>query len=103
MPGSYWLDLRGYDPGKTARGLEIPIRVLQGGRDYQVGRTDFDLWQKALAGRKNAQCKWYPALNHLFVAGTAPPGAGEYAAPGHVDAQVIGDLTAAIGGQAGGH
>ncbi len=102
LPGSYWLDLRSYDPAKTARGLAIPIRVLQGGHDYQVGRTDFDLWQKALAGRTNARCTWYPALNHLFVASTAAPGQGEYAQPGHVDAQVIKDLAAAIGGPGAG-
>src|SRR6202041_3132930 len=34
--GAYWLDLRGYDPVKTASQLKIPILVLQGGRDYQV-------------------------------------------------------------------
>ena len=31
IPGSYFLDLRNYDPGKVAAGLKVPILVLQGG------------------------------------------------------------------------
>ena len=31
LPGSYFLDLRGYDPAATAARLKIPILVLQGG------------------------------------------------------------------------
>ncbi|HMM35089.1 MAG TPA: hypothetical protein PKA62_10195, partial [Thermoanaerobaculia bacterium] len=35
VPASYWLSFRGYDPAATAKGLGLPILVLQGGRDYQ--------------------------------------------------------------------
>src|SRR6185503_5476190 len=42
IPGSYFLDLRGYHPDRVAGALKIPILVLQGGRDYQVGRADYD-------------------------------------------------------------
>jgi dienelactone hydrolase len=97
LPGSYWLDLRGYDPAQLAAGLRIPVRVLQGGRDYQVTQADFDLWKKALAGRANAACTWYPDLNHLFVAGQGAAGPAEYAQPGNVDGRVIDELATAIG------
>jgi dienelactone hydrolase len=91
-PASYWLDLRRYDAAKTAAGLKIPIFVLQGGRDYQVTRTDFGAWKRALAGRKNVELKLYPALNHLFVEGTGESRPAEYEQPGHVAEQVITDL-----------
>lgn len=96
LPGSYWLDLRGYEPARVAAGLRIPVRVLQGGRDYQVVRADFDLWKQTLAGRANAVCTWYPELNHLFVAGEGAPGPAEYAQAGHVDGRVIEELATAI-------
>jgi dienelactone hydrolase len=91
-PASYWLDLRRYDAAKTAAGLKIPIFVLQGGRDYQVTRTDFDAWKRALAGHKNVELKLYPALNHLFVEGTGESRPAEYEQPGHVAEPVITDL-----------
>jgi dienelactone hydrolase len=91
-PASYWLDLRRYDAAKTAAGLKIPIFVLQGGRDYQVTRTDLDAWKQALAGRKDAEVKLYPALNHLFVEGAGESRPAEYERPGHVAEQVIADL-----------
>ena len=50
--GAYWLDLRGYDPVKTASLLKIPILILQAGRDYQVTNANFDEWSKALSKRR---------------------------------------------------
>jgi dienelactone hydrolase len=89
VPASYWLSLRNYHPGRVAAALRIPILVLQGGRDYQVPPSEFALWKKALAGHKNATFQLYPALNHIFVAGTGPSIPSEYLKPGHVDGEVI--------------
>lgn len=91
IPGAYFLDLRPYDPAAMAARLTIPILVLQGGRDYQVTRTDYDLWQKALSGHRNARFEFFPALDHLFM---TAPGDGmvtphAYQLPGHVDATVV--------------
>ena len=97
VPGSYFLDLRAYDPARTAAGLEVPILVLHGERDYQVVRADYDGWQRALAGHPRAQLKLYPAFNHLFQAGSGPSMPSEYARPdGHVAAEVIDDVAAFI-------
>jgi alpha-beta hydrolase superfamily lysophospholipase len=82
LPGSYWLDLRAYDPVRAAAALTIPVVVLQGGRDYQVSRADFERWQKALAGRRSATLRWYPELDHLFATGSGPPGPADYQRPG---------------------
>jgi dienelactone hydrolase len=98
IPGSYFLDLRGYRPDATAAALAIPVLVVQGGRDYQVGRADFERWQRALAAKRDATCTWLPELNHLFVAGSGASGPEEYGQPGHVDGRVVDILTGVCAG-----
>ena len=94
IPGSYFLDLRNYDPAKVAAGLKIPILVLQGGRDYQVTSADFDIWKKELANDPRATFKFYPSYTHLFNpgAGSGPPSPQDYAVPGNVGADVVEDI-----------
>ncbi|MEO7273627.1 MAG: alpha/beta fold hydrolase, partial [Vicinamibacterales bacterium] len=77
-PASYWLDLRGYDAPAAAAQVTQPMLVLQGERDYQVTLADFSRWKAALAGRTDVTFHSYPALNHLFVAGTGPSLPAEY-------------------------
>jgi hypothetical protein len=87
--GAYWLDLRGYDPVKTARKLKIPILILQGGRDYQVTPSNYEAWATAIGRRSNVTMKIYPDLNHLFMSGTGRSAPTEYEQPGHVSESVI--------------
>ena len=96
VPGSYWLDLRGYHPAELAAKLSVPMLILQGERDYQVRMADWEGWKKALAGRSNVTFKSYPALNHLFVAGSGPSTPADYQQPGHVSEEVIADIAAWI-------
>ena len=91
-PASYWIDLRGYDPPAAASRLKQRMFVLQGERDYQVTMDDFAAWQRALGSRANVQLKSYPALNHLFIAGSGPSAPAEYERPGHVDDNVVRDI-----------
>ncbi len=91
-PPAYWLDLRGYDPAEAAKGIDRPILILQGRRDYQVTMADFRRWRDALAGRANVDLKVYPALNHLFIAGEGKSMPAEYERAGHVARQVVDDL-----------
>ena len=95
-PASYWLDLRGYDPPAAASLLKQPMLALQGERDYQVTVDDFSAWRRALGSRANVQLKSYPALNHLFIAGSGPSSPAEYQRPGHVDEAVVRDIAAWI-------
>jgi hypothetical protein len=97
IPGSYWLDLRTYRPVETAASLGIPVLVLRGERDYQVGAADFAAWQRGLAAKQDAAFASYPALNHLFMAGTGAPRPQEYATAGHVAAEVVHDIATWIG------
>jgi dienelactone hydrolase len=91
LPGSYFLDMRRYHPAALATSLSIPTLVLQSGRDFHVGRADYDGWAKALGGHLAATLKLYPTLNHLFEAGSGPPGPEEY---GHPDQHMAEDVVA---------
>lgn len=95
---AYWADILAYDPVATARSLTVPMLILQGERDYQVTRVDFAAWKDGLAGRAGVQFKSYPALNHLFIAGSGQPNPGEYDVPGNVAREVVDDIAAWIAG-----
>ncbi len=93
---SYWLGLKSYLPLEAARSLGKPLLILQGERDYQVPMADFYGWKKELGGRPGVVLKSYPALNHLFAPGKGRSAPAEYEKPGHVAAEVIGDIAAFV-------
>ncbi|MGH9220268.1 MAG: alpha/beta fold hydrolase [Vicinamibacterales bacterium] len=95
-PASYWLDLRGYDPPAVARLVKPRMLWLQGERDYQVTADDFSKWKAALGSRRDVTFRSYPALNHLFIAGTGSSLPAEYQVPGHVAEDVIRDIASWI-------
>ena len=95
-PASYWLDLRGYDPPSAARQVKAPMLILQGERDYQVTMDEFAKWKAALGTRSDVTFRSYPALNHLFIAGSGASLPAEYQRPGHVAEDVIRDIAAWI-------
>jgi dienelactone hydrolase len=95
-PAAYWLDLRGYDAPAAAKALKQPLLVLQGERDYQVTPAEFEKWKAALAGHAAVTFRSYPALNHLFIAGTGKSLPTEYQASGHIAEEVVTDIAAFI-------
>jgi dienelactone hydrolase len=95
-PPVYWLDVRKYDPLKVAQQLTQSLLILQGGRDYQVTRVDFNRWKEALGPGPNVSFKYYPKLNHQFIAGEGKSTPDEYEKPGHVAEPVITDIVAWI-------
>ncbi len=92
IPGEYWIDMRNQHGVKFIGELEIPVLVLQGGRDYQVTLEDFDGWKHALAHRDKATFQIYPDLNHLFMHGQGPATPDEYEVPNHVSGRVVDDV-----------
>jgi uncharacterized protein len=94
--GAYWLDLRDYNPVKTAQKLKIPILVLQGGRDYQVTLDNYKDWQAGIGKRSNATLKFFPEANHLFIFGEGKATPQDYDKPGHVNSQVIDAIAAFV-------
>ena len=97
VPAAYWLSLRGYEPTKVAAGLSTPVLVLSGDRDYQVPAADYELWQKALAGKPNAKLKRFAGLNHLFMEGTGTPSPAEYQKESHVAESVVDEIAEWMG------
>ena len=89
MYGAYWLDLRAYDPLKTAAKLKIPILIVQGGRDYQVTPSNFQAWSDALSNNRNVTLRNYPDLDHLFIHGTGASKPSDYARLDHVSSEVV--------------
>lgn len=88
---NYWLSLNDYNQVATAKALRCKILVLQGGRDYQVTKTDYDIWKKELTGT-NVQFKLYNNLNHLFMEGTGKSTPNEYNKEGNIPEYVIKDI-----------
>ncbi|ADY53571.1 alpha/beta hydrolase fold protein [Pseudopedobacter saltans DSM 12145] len=91
LPISYWLDLNSLNQVATAKKLKNRILVIQGGNDYQVTLTDYNLWKSALKG-KNVTFKLYPMLNHLFSFVSEKGTGAQYQEPGNVEAVLVTDL-----------
>jgi dienelactone hydrolase len=92
LPASYWIDLNNYSQVNVAKTLKQKIYVLQGGNDFQVSKTDFDLWNTALGKKKNVQLKFYPEINHLFSPQTEKGTMAQYQNPVSVSEPLIHDL-----------
>lgn len=92
LPGSWWSSLLDYDQVATARRVEVPLTILQGGRDYQVTEADFDRWEAELADRPDTRTTLYPALSHLFQSGAEPSLGAEYNFHDNVAEGVVTDL-----------
>ncbi|SJZ75480.1 alpha/beta hydrolase [Novilysobacter spongiicola] len=92
LPPGYWRQFDAIDPVADAVQTELPMLLLQGGRDFQVVDADWQLWQRALGDRDDVTLRHYPSLNHLGIAGDGPGSLEEYQTPGHVDERLIGDI-----------
>jgi len=53
---------------------------------------EFARWKAALGTRPDVTWRSYPALNHLFIAGTGPITPAEYSVPGAVAEEVVRDI-----------
>ncbi len=93
-PGSYWLDIRDWDAPAAAAALDLPILVIQGGRDYQATvEDDLSRWQAALGSHAGTTIRVFPDLDHLFFHGHGPSTPQHSMAPDqHVDVAVIDEV-----------
>lgn len=93
LPASYWIDLNNYDQLATAKKLNKQrIYILQGGNDFQITETDFNIWNNELNKKKNVTLKLYPELNHLLSVQTEKGTVMQYQKPANVSEQLIDDL-----------
>lgn len=92
QPLSYWQSLDNYHQTEVAKGLKLPVLILNGEKDYNVTLTDFNLWKKELGGKKNVTFKAYPGLNHLFMQSSEKPTPEDYKTTRHIPEYVISDI-----------
>ncbi len=94
----YWDEILAVDPVATAEQLDVPMLILQGGRDYQVTEADFDLWRQGLGHRDDVTFHLYPDLSHLFTPGQGTATPTEYMSETkHVAGEVVSDIAAWVG------
>jgi len=98
-PFGYYADLDAHDPAAEAAKLPCRVLVLQGERDYQVTMEEFGTWKRNLEPTKRGCFRSYPELDHLFRAGSGSSGPHDYERLASVDARVIDDIAAWIGGR----
>jgi uncharacterized protein len=92
LPIVYWRSVKALDPPVIARGLKMPLLILQGSSDFQVTKKDFDRWKSVLADRQRVEFKWYPKLGHLFIPVAEQGKPSDYEKAGHVSVEVIDDI-----------
>jgi dienelactone hydrolase len=95
---AYYLKEMGEHPSVDyLDGLDKPVLILQGEKDFQVSiEKDFNGYKMLLGDRPNVTTKLYPNLNHLFmpsVYGEILKAKKEYKVAQHVDQQVINDIS----------
>lgn len=92
LPPHFWRSFDSTDPVADAQALDLPMLLLQGGRDFQVVDADWQRWRQLLGDQPRATFRHYPGLNHLGIAGEGPGTIAEYMTPGHVDEELIADI-----------
>ncbi|MFB5189811.1 alpha/beta hydrolase family protein [Alicyclobacillus fastidiosus] len=95
---AYYFKEMGEHPSiEYLRGLNKPVLILQGDKDFHVSvEKDFKDYQKLLGDMPNVTFKLYSNLNHLFmpyVYGKILKMKKEYNVAQHVDKQVIRDIS----------
>jgi uncharacterized protein len=99
----YWRSFLSHDTLAELRRLQAPVLLLQGGKDVQVLKVDYDLARQALAGKapEMAEAHWFPDLNHLFFPVEGDPTGAEYGREANIPAEVIRTIGAWVRKQGG--
>lgn len=95
LPASYWIDLNNYDQVATAKSLVAQrIFIIQGGNDFQVPETDYQLWMAALGKKPNVKLKFYGEINHLLSPQLEKGNLQQYQTMVNVSESVVNDIAA---------
>ncbi|RZL46475.1 MAG: DUF3887 domain-containing protein [Pedobacter sp.] len=96
LPASYWVDLNNYDQVATAKASQKRIFIAQGGNDFQVSETDFNIWKAAFTGKPNVTLKYYSEINHLLSPQVEKATSVQYQTMTNVSEQLVKDIAAFI-------
>ncbi len=89
LTGSFWISLRECEVTKTVTELKKPVLILQGFRDYQVTKTDFDSLKNELGENDFVTFVSFDDADHLFRKGTEKSTPESYKKPGNVSEDVV--------------
>ena len=92
LPVSYWIDLNNYDQVAIAKKLTKRIYIIQGGNDFQVPETDYQLWKSALTDKAGVTFKHYGEINHLLSPQMEMGDATQYQKMVNVSEQLVKEL-----------
>lgn len=88
----YWKTLKTYDPIEIAGEIDVPVLVIQGGKDYQVTNDDFELW-KTFESYDLWTYKYYDNLSHIYDEVEGEPNPDLYVTFDKPNEEVIKDIT----------
>ncbi|RPK07111.1 Malonyl CoA-acyl carrier protein transacylase [Bacillus subtilis] len=88
----WWYSLKDYIPGEIAAQQNVPLLILQGGRDLNIPVKNFESWKQILSHREDIEFMLYRKLNHMYVEGEGMFTFGEYMKPANIPKYVIGDI-----------
>lgn len=95
----YWLMDKNYKVIEEAKKLTLPIILIQGGRDYNVTKKDFDLWVSAMGSRSNFKSVWLENLDHLYFEGLGMAKPEDTMRPQHVSKSMTNKMVEFVKGK----
>lgn len=92
----YYFKEMGLHPAeKYLENIEKPVLVMQGSKDLQVSKKDFEGYKKLLGDKENVSFKLYEGLNHCFVPALyddISKATKEFSVERHIGENVISDI-----------
>ena len=91
----YWIDLMAHDPAALLAHVSLPVLILQGTRDIQVGVSDAEALKKA---QPKAILTLLPGVNHVLRPVATDDRAANAATYGDATLPISPDVAAAVAG-----
>jgi len=77
----------------------LPILLIQGGRDFNVTKKDYDLWVEAMKGKSNFKKVYFEDLNHMFFVGVGKAKPDDINKPNYLSEKVSSKMIDFINGK----
>ena len=94
VPLPLFKDMLSRDPAGELKKVNVPVLVLQGGKDAQVFASDFEALKEIVKDKPGSEAKMFPGLSHLFMPVDGAPDVYDAFKPGHVAPEVIETIAA---------
>ncbi|MCP1143175.1 serine aminopeptidase domain-containing protein [Lysinibacillus endophyticus] len=92
-PTDWWYNLRDIEAPEVSKKQNVPLFVVQGGKDFQVPASHLELWKEALKERDNVSYKFYTNMHHFLAENPNATGTtADYLAPANTSKQLISDI-----------